>query len=106
MPEPIRRFIHCPFCRNQIEVRVGEKRNFFGFPQVRCEKCHAEGGTSAEDDAGILKGQWRPYVEYTMADFMNGKREMPKKMKKKVNQMQEKAGDEGMTQLLDFYSAE
>ena len=71
-----------------------------------CEKCHAEGGTSAEDDSGILKGQWSPYIEWTMVDFMAGTREMPKKMKKKVNQMNEKAGDEGKGQLLNFYKAE
>ena len=69
-----------------------------------CEKCHAEGGSSAEDDAGILAGQWTPYLEYTMADFMSGKREMPKKMKKKVKKMQEKEGDAGMTALFNYYS--
>lgn len=70
-----------------------------------CEKCHAEGGTSAEDDAGILAGQWTPYLQYTMADFMSGKREMPKKMKKKVKKMQEKEGDAGMTALFNYYSS-
>lgn len=71
-----------------------------------CEKCHAEGGTSAEDDAGILKGQWRPYVEYTMSDFTSGKREMPKKMAKKVKKMNEKVGDDAMNQLLNYYSSD
>ena len=70
-----------------------------------CEKCHAEGGTSAEDDAGILAGQWSPYVRYTMDDFLSGNREMPKKMKKKVKKLQDKAGKEGMEQLYNFYSS-
>lgn len=70
-----------------------------------CEKCHAEGGTSAEDDAGILAGQWTPYLQYTMADFMSGKREMPKKMKKKVEKMQKKQGDAAMTALFNYYSS-
>jgi len=70
-----------------------------------CEKCHAEGGTSAEDDAGILAGQWTPYLQYTMEDFMSGKREMPKKMKKKVKEMQKKEGDAGMTALYNYYSS-
>ena len=69
-----------------------------------CEKCHAEGGSSAEDDAGILAGQWIPYLEYTMTDFMSGKREMPKKMKKKVNNMQKKEGDAALTALFNYYS--
>jgi sulfide dehydrogenase cytochrome subunit len=70
-----------------------------------CEKCHAEGGTSAEDDSGILAGQWKPYLEFTMADFMAGTREMPKKMKKKVKKLNEKEGDAGMEALLNFYAS-
>lgn len=70
-----------------------------------CEKCHAEGGSSSEDDAGILLGQWRPYVHATMNDFISGDREGYKKMMKKVNDMLEKHGDEGLEQLLEYYSA-
>lgn len=70
-----------------------------------CEKCHAEGGSSAEDDSGILAGQWTPYLQYTMADFMSGKREMTKKMKKKVDKMHKKEGDAGMTALFNYYSS-
>ena len=50
-----------------------------------CEKCHADGGTSSEDDAGILAGQWVPYLRYTLADMQVGKSHVPKKMKKKLN---------------------
>ena len=55
-----------------------------------CEKCHAEGATSAEDDSGILAGQWTPYLEYTLSDYHAGTREMSKKMKKKVKKLNEK----------------
>lgn len=71
-----------------------------------CEKCHAEGGTSAEDDAGILAGQWTPYLTWTLADYHSGDREATKKMKKKMKKMHEKAGDDGTTQLLNFYSGQ
>ena len=70
-----------------------------------CEKCHADGGSSAEDDAGILKGQWKPYVEWTMQDFISGHREMYKKMAKKVNQMMDKKGEESLGQLLEYYAS-
>lgn len=70
-----------------------------------CEKCHAEGGTSSEDDAGILAGQWVPYLKFTMADMKAGKSHMPKKMKKKMKKMHEKAGDAGMEKLLNFYAS-
>jgi sulfide dehydrogenase cytochrome subunit len=71
-----------------------------------CEKCHAEGGTSAEDDAGVLAGQWTPYVKWTMDDFQSGKREMPKKMKKKVKKMLATKGDASMDALMNFYASQ
>ena len=71
-----------------------------------CEKCHEDGGRSTEDDAGILAGQWKPYLKYTMSDFMSGNREMPKKMKKKVKSLQERHGDKGLDELFDFYASQ
>ncbi|HDK37389.1 MAG TPA: cytochrome c4 [Thiolapillus brandeum] len=70
-----------------------------------CEKCHAEGGTSSEDDAGILAGQWTPYLKYTLADMQAGKSHVPKKMKKKMKKMKEKTGDAGIEQLLNYYAS-
>jgi sulfide dehydrogenase cytochrome subunit len=70
-----------------------------------CEKCHAEGGTSAEDDSGILSGQWRPYVEWSLADYTSGKREATKKMKKQLDKLVKKEGDAGIDALLHFYAA-
>jgi len=70
-----------------------------------CEKCHSEGATLADDDAGILAGQWKPYLEHSLTDFMAGNRDMPKKMKKQMGKMQKKAGDAGVGQVLDFYAS-
>jgi len=70
-----------------------------------CEKCHAENGQLSEDDSGILAGQWTPYLSATMADYVDGKREMTKKMKKKVNKLMEKEGDAGLTALNHFYAS-
>lgn len=69
-----------------------------------CEKCHAEGGTSAEDDSGILAGQWVPYLKYTFADYHGDRREMGKKMKKKMKKLDAKEGDAGIEALLNFYA--
>lgn len=70
-----------------------------------CEKCHEDGGRSAEDDAGVLAGQWVPYFSYTMTDFMNGERAMPKKMKKKLEELSESVGHDGIEQLADYYAS-
>lgn len=71
-----------------------------------CEKCHAEGGTSKEDDSGILAGQWTPYLHWSLDDFQSGSREMPKKMKKKVEALMEKEGDAGVQALLNYYASQ
>lgn len=67
-----------------------------------CEKCHDEKGAVADDDAGILAGQWLPYLKYTMEDFQGGHRDMPKKMKKKVK----KLSDEQIEAVLVFFASQ
>ncbi len=71
-----------------------------------CEKCHGEGGQSAEDDAGVMAGQWTPYLEWTLADYLAGDRAMTKKMKKKMKKMLSKEGDAGTTALLNYYASQ
>lgn len=71
-----------------------------------CEKCHAEGGQSAEDDAGVLAGQWTPYVNWTLADYKAGDREATKKMKKKLSEMLEREGSDGVMALLNYYASQ
>jgi len=70
-----------------------------------CEKCHTEGGSLAEDDAGILAGQWKPYLEYNLQDFTSGNREAPKKMAKKLDKLYKKHGQEGIDKLIEYYSS-
>lgn len=69
-----------------------------------CEKCHENGGRPG--DAGTLSGQWMPYLEYTMDDFINGKREYPRKMKRKVDAAIAEDGDEAMKALIHYYSSQ
>ncbi len=71
-----------------------------------CEKCHADGGTSAEDDAGVLAGQWTPYLVWQFADFKAGHREAPKKMKKKMKKMLSKEGSAGLEALINYYASQ
>ena len=71
-----------------------------------CEKCHSDGGQSAEDDSGVLAGQWTPYVKWSLADYRSGDREMTKKMAKKLNKLVEKEGDKGIDALLAYYASQ
>jgi sulfide dehydrogenase cytochrome subunit len=66
-----------------------------------CEKCHSEGGALAEDDAGILAGQWKPYLQAQFALIKSGKREIPKKMKKKLG----KLSAEDIKAVTEFYAS-
>ncbi len=97
-------FANLPFERadqatNEEQAAAGAKLH-----EAHCEKCHEEGGSSAEDDAGVLAGQWIPYLKYTMDDFASGDRDMPKKMKKQMEEAHEAAGDDAMRDLIQFYA--
>ena len=70
------------------------------------EKCHEDGGRSAADDAGILAGQWEPFLRYTLEDFTSGERAMEKKMKKKMDQLKKKHGDKGLDELINYYASQ
>lgn len=54
---------------------------------AQCEKCHTEAGSAAEDDAGILAGQWMEYLSTTFKEYDSGKRPMPVKMKAKWDKL-------------------
>jgi sulfide dehydrogenase cytochrome subunit len=71
-----------------------------------CDKCHEDSGRSAEDDAGILAGQWAPYLRYTMDDFTQGTRSIDKKMQKKLDELNKAQGDQGVEALIHFYSSQ
>lgn len=70
-----------------------------------CEKCHVDGGTKDEDGSSILAGQWLPYLQFAMEDFLGEKREMPKKMASQVKKVQEK-DPKGIDALLHFYAGQ
>ncbi|HYN78394.1 MAG TPA: c-type cytochrome [Lamprocystis sp. (in: g-proteobacteria)] len=64
-----------------------------------------------EDEAGdeeyqILAGQWTPYLHYALEDFRADRREMPKKMKSKLNDLLTKEGEGGLMALYAFYASE
>jgi sulfide dehydrogenase cytochrome subunit len=54
-----------------------------------CDKCHTEGGSIAGDDAGILAGQWMPYLKTQLVAYKAGKRPVPTKMQPKLDQVQQ-----------------
>lgn len=67
-----------------------------------CEKCHSDGGSYADDDAGMLAGQWMPYLKEVFEDYATGERGMIEdKMKDKV----EALDADSITALLHYYAS-
>ncbi len=79
--------------------KVAEGKKLY---KKNCSKCHDENGSLPDDDAGILAGQWLPYLQYTMEDYRGGRSEMTKKMKKKVD----KLDDAQIDALMHFFASQ
>jgi len=99
-------YVAKPFVKAKQPFDEGQVEEGAKLHDKYCEKCHADGGTSREDDSGLLAGQWTPYLKWTMEDFVSGAREMPKKMRKKVDKLLDKEGDAGIAALLDYYASQ
>lgn len=94
------KYISAEQTTDKAMAKAGEKLH-----DKYCEKCHSAAGTVADDDSGMLGGQWKPYLHYNLTDFTSGNREMPKKMAKQLNALVEKEGQEGIDKLVEFYSS-
>ena len=91
-----------PFVRYPQETDAAKVSKGEEVYDDNCETCHSENGSAADDDSGILAGQWLPYLTYTMQDFTSGAREMPRKMKKKV----EKLDEAQLEAVLQFFASQ
>lgn len=77
----------------------------FKLHDAKCDKCHEDGGRSPIDDVGILAGQWAHYLRYTLTDYHNESRDMPSKMKTKLEEIWEDYPEEGIEALIHYYAS-
>lgn len=70
--------------------------------EQECSRCHSDGGSNPEDEAGILAGQPKGYLERTFAEYRSGDREQPKKMKSKIDAL----SDDDVVALVNFYASQ
>lgn len=70
--------------------------------KVQCTKCHEDGGSSQDDDIGILAGQWTPYLRTAIKNFRSDKRETEAKMLKLIKRL----SDEEIEALLNFWASQ
>jgi len=67
-----------------------------------CDRCHSDAGSLALDDAGILAGQWKPYLIEQFKHYKAGERWQPDKMAPEM----EKLSEQDMKALANFYARE
>lgn len=67
-----------------------------------CSACHRDNGSRPDDHAGILAGQWLPWMEYSREDVQNGHREVPPEMKQQF----EKLGEADLEAVLHFFASQ
>lgn len=90
-----------PFVRAKQDFDAELAKKGKGIHSLHCKKCHEDGGSSPEDDAGILAGQWTPYLEEQFEEYIEGKRLMTEKMQPKM----EKLDADGIKALLHYYAS-
>ena len=99
-------FANMPVTQAAQEFDADRARSGEALHMDNCEKCHEEGGRSTEDDMIPLAGQWMPYLHYSMADFHSGTRGMPKKMKSRLKEVMETAGEDGLADIINYYASQ
>ena len=94
-------FASKPFVRAKQEFDPAKAKAGKKLQSTKCKKCHDDGGSLPDDDAGILAGQWTPYMKKQFKDFTSGERLMTKKMKKKFDEL----SDEEKENLIHFFAS-
>lgn len=70
--------------------------------KVECTKCHEDGGSSPDDDVGLLAGQWTPYLRTALTNFRNDTRDTEPKMLKLVKGLK----DSEIESLLHYWASQ
>ncbi|VBB68897.1 Cytochrome c4 [invertebrate metagenome] len=81
------------------KVRLGQVLH-----KQHCEKCHEDAGASSEG-AGVLAGQWMPYLRATLHDYISGTRPMSKNMEAKIDAVLKEHQQAGIEALVHFYGS-
>lgn len=90
-----------PFVRAKQSFDAELAKRGKAIQQRHCGKCHRDGGSLAQDDAGIMAGQWKPYLQQQFREFKSGQRLMPEMMKPKID----KLSDEDIKALIEYFAS-
>ena len=70
--------------------------------KAECDRCHSDGGSNADDEAGILAGQWMGYMRTAFEQYASGDRPQDKKMQEKMDPL----SAEDIEALLNYYASQ
>ena len=93
-----------PFLRPGQTVDTDKAKAGKALAKKYCESCHEDEGKVGEG-VGVLAGQMLPYLQYSMVDFLAGKRETEKRQKAKFDALVKDTGSEAAFQpILHYYA--
>ncbi len=69
--------------------------------EKHCGRCHIDDGKDGKEDTPITAGQWLPYLQIQMDQYLSGKRRMPEKMAEKVKPLSK----EDLDAVMHFYAS-
>ncbi|HYH17462.1 MAG TPA: cytochrome c [Azospirillum sp.] len=93
-----------PFVRVNQPVDAGKVKDGKALAKKYCESCHEEEGKIGEG-VGVLAGQKLPYMQYSVVDFLGGKREMEKRQKQKFEALVNEKGKDAFDSILHYYAS-
>lgn len=75
-----------------------------GLAKKYCESCHEEEGKVGEG-VGVLAGQRLPYMQFSVTDFLSGRRAMEKRQKQKFDALLADQGRDAFDAILHYYAS-
>ncbi|HYG86661.1 MAG TPA: c-type cytochrome [Azospirillum sp.] len=93
-----------PFVRVAQPFDAAKAKTGKALAKKYCESCHENEGRTGEG-VGVLAGQWLPYMEFAMAEFRSGAREMERRQAKKYEELMADHGEAGFTAILHYYAS-
>ena len=69
---------------------------------AECSRCHSDGGSNADDEAGILAGQWMGYLRTSFEQYAAGERPQDTKMQEKMDPL----SADDVEALLHYYASQ
>ncbi len=98
-------FAKQPFKRIEQPVDAALAKKGDALQRKYCADCHEQDG-KVGDGTGVLAGQMLPYMEWSVADFRNGDREMERRQAREFRKLEAAEGDEGFAAILNFYASQ